>query len=323
MRLATISHSHIALRQQLFFREIASQGHEVLMIAPGEWYDYRAVDYKQDNFTFKTCRHIGDNVYTYNLLGAKDLVEEFAPNWLYIQAEPGSFLAHEALSWDILNRAIFTWENIDIKGDGVQQLKKYDLVICGNPAAVELVTPHNDNTALMLQVGVDTNHFQARPNVIRNIEVAYIGRPAPEKGLPYLTRAWPTVRVLEWKDFLDLPWWYSQIQVLVAYSQDTLQWREQAPNYVVLEALSCGCAVVVSDTNSMKYWLEGCPKVVVVEGHKQGDNKFHIERVPRLKEGIFKAQYRFRLCGGGRQWVIDNFSNVAVVKKLLEVLDNA
>ena len=334
MKIATVSHSHIARRQQLFFEEVAKQGHQVLMISPGEWYGLRAKAYNRlswgssnEILSFRTCKHIGDNVYTYRLLGAKDLIEDFNPDWLYVQAEPGSVLAGEALSWKVDKRALFTWENLSIKGEGAFQLPKYDLVVCGNPDAVELVTSHNDKTALMLQVGVDTNHFQARPNVIRNIEVAYVGRPAPEKGLPYLTQAWPTVRVLEWKDFLDLPWWYSQIEVVVAFSQDTPLWREQAPNYVVLEALSCGCEAVISDTAAMKYWLEGCPGVVVVEGHRQGDNKFHIERIMRLKEGIFKALYWLGNKRGvnerGRTWVINNFSNVAMAKRLLGVLENA
>ncbi|GAI61852.1 unnamed protein product [marine sediment metagenome] len=119
-------------------------------------------------------------------------------------------------------------------------------MICGNPGAEALVKPWNPHTALMLQVGVDIDHFQARPDVSRNIEVAYIGRVTSEKGLPYLSRAWPTVKVLEWKDFKELPWWYSQIQVMVAYSQDVPWWREQAPNYVVLEALLCGCRAITS-----------------------------------------------------------------------------
>jgi len=293
------------------------------MISPGEWYDYRAVDYvKGPSFTFKTCRHLGDNIYTYGLLGAKDLVEGFNPDWLYVQAEPGSYMAESAIDWKAGKRALFTWENISIKRLGGSQLEKYDLIICGNPAAVELVTPYNDKTALMLQVGVETDHFMARPSVERNIEVGYIGRPAPEKGLPYLVRAWPTVKTLEWADFLQLPWSYSQIQVLVAYSQDTPNWREQAPNYVVLEALSCGSKVVISDTEAMDYWLEGCPGHIVVLGHNQPDDTLRMERVDHLRRGI-KEALGMEVGEEARDWIIERFSNQVMAKKLLEALENA
>ena len=329
MKLATISHSHIARRQQLFFEEIAKQGHQVLMISPGEWYGLKTENYGRlfpgDNgvFSLRTCKHMGDNVYTYRLLGSKDLVEEFSPDWLYVQAEPGSVLAREALLWKVDKRALFTWENIDIKGDGFQQLQKYNLVICGNPDAVELVTPHNDKTALMLQVGVETDHFSARPGIPRDVEVGYIGRPAPEKGLPYLIRAYPTVKVLEWADFLQLPWNYSRIKIIVAFSQDTPQWREQAPNYVTLEALSCGCKVVVSDTAAMKYWLGDYPGVVVVEGHDQPNDNLVMDRIEKLKTGIRYALDMELPEDEGRQVIIDNFSNVVVARKLLEVFENA
>jgi len=323
MRLATVSHSHIALRQQLFFREVAKQGHNVLMISPGHWSNLgttpQEIKYLDGNWELKTCKHIGDNIYNYHLLGAEDLVEEFGPDWLYIQSEPGSLLVKEALTWNIRRRALFVWENISIKGDGPTQLQDYDLVVCGNPEAEALVRPYNPYTVLILQVGVDPDHFQARPNVDRSISVAYIGRAAPEKGLPYLIQAWPTVHILEYKDFKELPWWYSQIQVIVAYSQDVPWWREQAPNYVVLEALLCGCKAVTSDTAAMKYWLEGCPGVVIVEGHEQPDGNLRLDRVVKLREGIQRT-LDIEVTEASRKWVIDNFSNPVIAKKLLEVL---
>ena len=319
MKIATVSHSHVALRQQLFFQEVARQGHEVLMVAPGEWFDFRVQSYERDTFKLVTCRHLGDNIYGYRLLGAKDVMEEFSPDWLYVQAEAGSLLTEEALTWKVGRRALFVWENIKLKGD-LKELPRYDLVICGNPEAEALVRVHNPNTTLMLQVGVDTDHFQARPDVERNIDVAYIGRPAPEKGLPYVIRAWPTVKVLEWKDFRELPWCYSQARIIVAFSQDIPYWREQAPNYVALESLACGCGVVISDTPAMKYWLEGCPTTVVVEGHEQVSSDLDLGRVIRLKEGIQKA-LEMEIKEEGREWVCERFSNQRVAQRLLELFN--
>ena len=249
-------------------------------------------------------------------------MEDFEPDWLYVQAEPGSYIASTALNyWFGKKKALSTWENIKLRG-GLQDLSQYDLVICGNPEAEALVKTWNSRTVLMLQVGVDTDHFQARPNVDRNIEVAYIGRVAPEKGLPYLQRAWPTVKILEWKDFRELPWWYSQVKAIVAYSQDVPWWKEQAPNYVVLEALLCGCRAVASDTAAMRYWLEGCPGVVIVEGHEQPNDTLRMERVSWLRTGIQAALQYKEANEEGRQWAIDRFSNPVMAKKLLEILEN-
>jgi len=300
------------------------------MISPGQWFDYRAVPYVRGfngegivgTFDFRTCRHLHDNIYHYVLLGAKDLVEEFSPDWLYIQAEPGSKLVEEALQWKVEKRALFTWENIAIKGLGAIHLPGYDLIVCGNPDAMELVKPYNNRTCLLLQVGVGTDHFQARPGIPRNVDVAYIGRPAMEKGLLYLIKAWPTVKVLSWKDFKELPWEYSQVKVVVAYSQDVLHWKEQAPNYVLLEALSCGCRCVASDTAAMKFWLEGCPEVVMVEGHEQPDDNLRLDRIVRLREGIQKA-LEVDIGTEGRNWVMERFGNPVVARELLEVLEDA
>jgi len=330
MRLCTVSHSHVHLRQQLFFQEIARQGHEVLMVAPGEWGFLRAISYSlnfRDNdgkggvFDLKTCRHIGESIYNFKLLGARDAIRDFSPDWLYIQDEPGSEIIKEAVDWKAKKRAAFTWENVRLKETLI--LGKYDLVVCGNPEAEALVRIWNSNTALLLQVGVDINHFQARPSIARDIDVAYIGRMVPEKGLPYLSQAWPAVKFMAGIDYEEIPWWYSQAKVVVAYSQDTPHWKEQAPNYVVLEALSCGCKAVVSTTPAMVYWLEGCPGVIQVEGHTYlGENGFSLQRVSQLKDGIQRA-LAMEIGDEGRQWVVEKFSNPVVARKLVEVFENA
>ena len=321
MRLATISHSHIALRQQLFFQEVARQGHQVLVVSPGEWGNQRVQPYQEDSFRLAICRHMGgEGVYDYTLLGAQEAVGNFNPDWLYIQAEPGSAQEEACFSWNVKRKALFTWENISLKG-GLERLPEYDLVVCGNPAAEALVKPHNPRTTLILQVGVDTDHFQARPGIPRDIRVGYIGRRTPEKGLPYLISAWPTAQILDWKDYRDLPWYYSQVQVLVAYSQDVPGWREQAPNYVVLESLSCGCKAAVSTTAAMSYWLRGCPGVVFASGHEQRDQLVDPVKVANLKAAIQEALGPFPQGDQGQQFVVHNFSNPVIARKLLEVLD--
>ena len=291
------------------------------MVAPGQWHNLRIQDedlqFPMGGFQLRGCRHIGgDNIYNFQLLGAKDLIMKFAPDWLIVQQEPESILAQESVGWAKelgCKFALFTWQNIRFQG-GYEVLRNSDLVVCGNPEAERLVKPWNVDTLLLLQVGVDTDHFQARPGVERNVEVGYIGRPNEEKGIRCLIQAWPTARILEWKDFKELPWWYSQVRVIVAYSQDTSEWKEQAPNYVTLEALSCGCDVVTSDTEAMKYWNETCPV-----GYRAELNPLLETKEEVLRKAIQKALSQ-DVGNKGRQWVIDNFSNHVVAKKLLETL---
>ena len=190
-------------------------------------------------------------------------------------------------------------------------------MVCGNPEAEELVKPWNPHTLLLLQVGVDTDHFQVRPGVERNVEVGYIGRPTKEKGLIYLLQAWPTAKILEWADFKELPWRYSQVRVIVAYSQDIPEWKEQAPNYVVLEALSCGCNVVTSTTPAMSFWLKDCPI-----GYRAELNPILETKEEALRKAIQKALNQ-EVDSKGRQWIIDNFSNVVVAEKILRRFEHA
>jgi len=313
MKLATISHSHIALRQQFFFKEVARQGHEVLMISPGEWGNAKTQPQEDNNWRLVTCRHIDQDIYTFQLPGAKDYIMDFQPDWLIVQQEPESILAQEALGWarEAGSRyCLFSWQNIAFHG-ATEPILNADIVICGNPEAEALVKPLNKNTALLLQCGIDTDHFQYRPSVDREIRVGFVGRPVPEKGLTLLSLAWPTAQVCQWVPYLQLPWIYSQIEVLAAYSQDKLPyWAEQAPPYVAIEALSTQCKVVVSDTAASKHWLDGCPAVVHVPQGKITELKEAIERALDIQEE-------------GRSWVVKRFSNPVVARKLLEALENA
>lgn len=336
MKIAVIGHSMVALRQQMFFQELAKQGHDVLVVGPGEWGNLRAtnveigyhdLNYPNDAerfvfYTYLPCRHFGEDIYKFRFLNVKEFIEEFSPDWLYVQQEPGSRLANEVLSWNVKKRAIFTWENIILKNDAIDVLPWYDLVVCGNPAAVDLVGPYSNQTKLLLQVGVNTDHFQARPGVGRTVNVGYIGRATAEKGLPYLKEAWPAFSWAPWTPFEGLPWRYSDIKVLVAFSQDIPYWHEQAPNYVVLEALSCGCNVVISDTPAMKSWLEGTPGVYICPGHKQIGTPLDLIRIHKLKETIQEALDNFE-DGAGRQTIIDRFSCPVVARDLVEAFNGA
>lgn len=320
MKIAVLGHSLIHPRQQKFFQYIASLGHEVLAIAPGQWGTQRLKSYNQGSFYLETCRHMGgDHHANYSFLGAIELLKTFKADWVYIQQEPYSKQAHDVVKAGLPSKlALFTWENIVTPvpgGVGYEVLPACDLVVCGNDEAQRLVQPYARRTILALQVGVDTDHFTDRP-IKRETTVGFVGRIAEEKGVNKLAIAWPTAAFLAWKPYLKLPWWYNQIQVVVNYSQDTPQWREQAPPYTAVEAMCCGCAVIVSNAGSIPFWMKKyageCPGAIMVPQ----DNIVELKKA--IQTLVDDAPRRTKMAEAGRSWVKGYLSTPVMANNLLE-----
>ena len=275
-RLLVASHSNVHIRQQAWWRYVASLGHDVLVVTPGRWGDQVAqasrVEGLPGSYELRPLSHIGGaDQYGFTFLGLGDLMGDFQPDWCYVQQEPESALADQVVR-QLRGRApsscrfaLFSWENRKWSErretgffqcpPGVRNLiQSCDLVVCGNGEAEEIMRDVGaPRTLVGLQVGVDTAHFTARPGVPRTVNVAYIGRETPEKGLPLLAQVWPTTERVPWTPWLRLPWEMSRCRVVVTFSLDRPQWREQAPNYVTCEAISAGAAVVTSNGGSIPF----------------------------------------------------------------------
>ena len=339
MKLVVVGHSLIHIRQINFFKEVARLGRQVTLFCPDRWGEQAQDDYQAsvgDSGGMLAVRPL-PLAQTLELqagspldrLWFPDLPEELAKlelgpeDWIYIQQEPESRLAHEVAALKLpARKALFTWQNISRPLDHFAYfaaLDHYDLVVCGNDGAETRMKHAGAKRTLVLpQVGVDTDHFQARPNVPRDIPVAYIGRPAPEKGVPQLLQAWPAAKILDWVDYRELPWRYSQAQIVVCFSQDTDNWREQAMPFVACEAMACGCAVIVSDAGSIPFWhntypgpQDPSPAVVVPQGS--------VETLGRAIRGLLaKPALRQELADKGRPWVLRNLSSPIIARRLLD-----
>jgi hypothetical protein len=348
MRIAVVGHSMIHIRQQKFFQEVAKLGHDVLVISPEIWHGgqtakpERFVAWKFGLKYQDDCRiHSQSSAEThyelrplvgvapdenygpgdFTLMGLKDVLKEFEPDWVYVQQEPGSKLLDQVNDMtfgldDLSFRlAIFTWENIEIKNP--VSMYRADLIVCGNDRAQTMVAFQADTipNIILPQVGVDVDHFQAR-EVARDIDVAYIGRQAAEKGVVQLKEAWPATRFLEWTPYLELPWKYSQTKLVVCYSQDTDYWREQAMPYVAMEAICCGAAAIVSDAGSIPFWVRrfaGTNRgTCLVAQNDTADLKRAIEDV------LLSEKDREALVSSGRQWVEENLSSKVIARRLVD-----
>ena len=318
--LAVIGHSLIHVRQHIFNRELSKIGIDVTLFSPGEWREQKAQNLDEGNFHIRTLRHFGgEDVYRFKFVGLEDAIREGGFDWIYVNQEPNSIVALDCSKLPY-KKALFTWANIpsDYTPLGNQVLKEYDLVVCGNGEAQELVSEHNTSTVVLPQVGVDTVHFQARP-VKRDTSVAYIGRATQEKGTDKLLIAWPTARVLAWQSYESLPWWYSMCKIVVNYSQDVPQWREQAMPYTSMEAICCGVFSIVSDAGSIPYWHREFagenPGVRIVPQNSLTELKSTIE------ECLSATIAREESVKAGREWVEENLSSKVIAKRLVECLE--
>jgi len=333
MRLAVVSHSLVHIRQQKFMAQVAALGHELLCIAPRFWGNQYTRDYSEQTGegSFQVRALLGEaetlvyTPYSFRLRGLGELLSELKPGWVYCQQEPGSQLLAQCIELKPALRfrlACFTWENIALKPDAASQLNACELVVCGNDAAERLVKAASPApTTILPQVGVDTAHFVARPGVLRNIPVAYIGRLAPEKGLEQLRMAYPKAHFLEWQPWERLPWWYSQVQVVVCYSQDNvIQWKEQAMPYVLVEAIASGCVGVASDAGSIPFWNR------VYAGENPAVKIVSQTSITALRTAIeqwldMDTISRNRVVSHGREWVMENLGAITIARKLIEAFD--
>lgn len=339
MKIAVLGHSMIHVRQQKYFQQLAGLGHHVLLVSPGQWGEQRTRPVQPTRvgrgvYELATLQHSGgDDQYGFRLIGLCEALDAFNPDWVYIQQEPESQLAQQAILHEVpegakRRYALFTWENMP-KRATVQDpsrmtsdlVRRCSLVVCGNGEAEAIMRPYAKRAVVTLQVGVDTDHFQARPGVARDIQVGYVGRIAPEKGVGELATAWPKTAWLEWKPWEQLPWWYSRIRIVVTFSQDTPFWREQAPNYVTCEAMCCGAAVVTSDGGSIPFWLQRgaaeCPGAIVVPQQ----NTIMLARV--LDALVRDPERTAKMALEGRAWVEEHLSTRVLARKLAEELESA
>ena len=318
-----LGHSMAHIRQQNFYREVAKLT-PVVVVAPDQWLDLRPDPVTDGDFTLVThplvwpawCDPKNRGILHYDAGGLADLVTQHQPDVIYVNEEPESVLVesvHRVSQKLGIPFAIFTWENI-FRGHVPELVRDAALVVCGNDWAADIMSQKARKTEILLQVGVDTDHFSARPGVSRNINVGYAGRPVPEKGIGQLGLAYPMAQILPWTDYKYLPWFYSQVKVLVCYSQDSLYWKEQAPPFVAVEGIACGCLVVGSDGGSIPYWA-----------------KRHAGRNPAMWVGDDLVSMlgvvtqlgdveRTHIAQLGRTWVEANLGSRVVAQKLVAAL---
>jgi len=317
MKVCLASHSLIHPRQYFFATELRRQGIEVLEIYPKQWRNLR----RGGGFEV----HSEESIYTY-VFGERAIreIEGFDCDWLYCMMEPDSLLAYQMSSLARRLRcrfACFTWENIEKTYAFPFQrevLNSCNLIICGNPSARRIMINKGvepSRLVLIPQAGVNIDLFRPNSHIQKDIDVLYVGRMAPEKGVAYIKEAYPDARFVSDVPYTELPKIYQHSRVFVTFPYDTPSWKEQF-SYAIAEALSSGLPVVCSNAGSIPEIYGNADDVLMV---KQRNLKLLKQAIMMTLEKV--RQIEFPVFLDGRIWVEENLSNQVVAHKLLEAFD--
>lgn len=312
MRICIIGHSLIADRQRLFCEAIRKLGHEVLEIYSSQWHILK----REGGYKIKNEGNFKDYYFD---VEAFLKIKKFMPNLIYSMTEWYQQQAFVSDNWaqqlDI-PLVLFCWENIKNPNFPEQELiKRCKLIVCGNSDAEKIVKPYNKNTIRLTQVGIDTDLFKHKDNYIK-MDLGFVGRNVEEKGIKYVEKLSKEFKLIkaEGIDYLSMPDFYNQIKILIVPSLDVPIWREQWPS-AIAEALACGTSVIAFDAGNIKEHYGKCKVVRIIEQGNLENMKGVIESWLNLDIG------RKESGKDGRKFVLKNFSNQIVAKKLIEALE--
>lgn len=339
MKIAVISHSNIHLRQLLFWKEVAQREDcRVQVFAPAKWGRLSASTLSTEfHFNYKTKTYSGSNINDYALQDWEDDAAQFKPDVLYVQAEPYSIQAYDAMVTARSNRwkyAVFTWENMH-QGCHLSSsarllraavLQNSDLVIAGNKDAEELLLLDNvppEKLHRLPQVGVDTDLF--RPiDCDKHYPLLFVGRRVPEKGIKYLVKAADALHVPLHVEsdaaYHELPAVYNAAKIVVSFPYTVPGvWKEQSGSYSIMEAMSCGIPVVTSRCGAIPEYLGACFEVQIVSEHNYDGLKADLKALLEVLENPRLAPIDTSPL---RKYIKENYSNQVVAGKLLKVFSS-
>ena len=322
-RIAVISHSLVHPRQQIFFKDLTNKFDvQILALGPRWWNNQTMNDLTEGNyqqFGFPCSNRGFMNLYF--LLQTEDRLKEFKPHIIYCQAELWTKQAERAMFMSQSLKAklvYFVWENVRPYTEKEAHLASYaSMIICGNKDAEALLKKAKyERTIILPQVGISETLFKSTPEVKKEWDVLYTGRPALEKGIDMITKACQQLglsfEIVTGKTYFELPEIYNKARIFCSFPIDTPLWKEQSGSYTNIEAQACKIPVVTSDAGAIPEYLKDTAIIC-----KQGD-------IEDLKKGLLDARDKQDLITenieAGYRNFTENYSNSAVAKKLYDNL---
>ena len=322
LRTLFISHAYIVGVNQGKLAAIA-QSADIGLLVPKTWRSqgwdrtlsletpYTGIEYYPANIWFSGR----GGAYVFNPLKVWQVLRQFRPDILQVEEEVFSLCALEIA---ILSRltgtplAIFGWENMDRQLPVLRRwirdfvLKTAPLVIAGNSDGGQLLKKweYKGLIEVMPQMGVDENLFVPKAISPSNAEIniGFLGRIVPEKGIDLLLRAahqlkqqglnfklticgsGTTKPLLEqqaqqldiadhivWRSAVtheQVPQELSTFDVLVLPSRTVDTWKEQF-GHVLIEAMAIGIPTVGSTCGEIPNVI-GCHDLIFNEEDAEG-----------------------------------------------------
>ena len=308
LRVLFISHTYVVGVNQGKLKAIADTGEvELALLAPNNW---QALEWNRPlelETPFPQIRIYSAPVWFSGRLGAyiyhpwkiRQVINDFKPDLIQVETEIFSLCALEVAFWAKLYRkpmVVFGWENqlrsLSLPRQWVRDfvMSATSLFIAGNQDGAKVMKEWNypGRIEIMPQMGVDTDLFAppADKHNYDELNIGFLGRLAPEKGLDILLAAVSLLQqqglschlticgsgsseadlrqeaqrqqiadCITWRGAVRheaVPAELGKFDILVLPSRTVATWKEQF-GHVIIEAMAMGIPVVGSSCGEIPH----------------------------------------------------------------------
>ena len=361
LRVLFISHAYVVGVNQGKLKAIAdTREAEVALLAPSNWQAQewnRLIELETPFPEIKTYSapvwfsgRVGAHVY--NPWKIRQVINDFRPDVIQLEEEIFSLCALEVAFWakryDI-PLVVFGWENqlrsLPLFRRWVREfvMERTDLYLAGNQDGAEVMRQWNyqGQMEVMPQMGVDTELFAPSENKKSDsVNIGFLGRLAPEKGLDILFTAVSLLKDLDFQVTLcgsgeseaDLrqqadkqqisdriiwrgavphelaPVELSKFDVLVLPSRSIATWKEQF-GHVIIEAMAMGIPVIGSSCGEIPHVIAR-QELVFPEGNPEALAKI-------LQRAVGDVNWREEMGNYGIERVAQFYSHERIARRLI------
>ena len=361
LRVLFISHAYVVGVNQGKLKAIAdTREAEVALLAPSNWQAQewnRLIELETPFPEIKTYSapvwfsgRVGAHVY--NPWKIRQVINDFRPDVIQLEEEIFSLCALEVAFWakryDI-PLVVFGWENqlrsLPLFRRWVRKfvMKRTDLYLAGNQDGAEVMRQWNyqGQMEVMPQMGVDTELFAPPENKKSDlVNIGFLGRLAPEKGLDILFTAVSLLKDLDFQVTLcgsgeseaelrqqadkqqisDRIIWrgavphelapveLSKFDVLVLPSRSIATWKEQF-GHVIIEAMAMGIPVIGSSCGEIPHVIAR-QELVFPEGNPEALAKI-------LQRAVGDVNWREEMGNYGIERVAQFYSHERIARRLI------
>lgn len=361
LRVLFISHAYVVGVNQGKLKAIADTGEvEVALLAPSNWQAQewnRLIKLETPFPEIKTYSapvwfsgRVGAHVY--NPWKIRQVINDFEPDVIQLEEEIFSLCALEVAFWAKRYKiplVVFGWENqlrsLPLFRRWVRNfvMERTDLYLAGNQDGAEVMRHWNyqGQMEVMPQMGVDTELFAPPENKKSDsVNIGFLGRLAPEKGLDILFTAVSQLKDLDFQVTLcgsgesetDLrqqadkqqisdrliwrgavphelaPVELSKFDVLVLPSRSIATWKEQF-GHVIIEAMAMGIPVIGSSCGEIPHVIAR-KELVFPEGNPEALAQI-------LQRAVGDVNWREEMGNYGIERVAQFYSHKRIARRLI------